>query len=77
MSDPLVSLLIGIVLLVLGIALFWPERGLVSRWRAVRQLTARVLQEDALKHIQKLDFSGQTSWEHCISLSWESMTHHH
>jgi len=61
MSDPLVSLVIGIVLVVMGIALFWPERGLVSRWRAVRQLTARVLQEDALKHIQKLDFSGQTA----------------
>ena len=61
MSDPLVSLLIGIILLVLGTALFWPERGLVSRWRAVRQMTARVLQEDALKHIQKLNFNGQTA----------------
>ena len=61
MSDPLVSLLIGIVILVLGIAFFWPQRGLLSRWRAVRQMTARVMQEDALKHIQKLDFNGQTA----------------
>jgi len=61
MSDPLLSLLIGIILLVLGTALFWPERGLVARWRSVRRMTSRVLQEDALKHIQKIEFNGQTA----------------
>ena len=57
MSDPLLSLMIGILLLVLGTALFWPERGLVSRWRSVRRMTSRVLQEDALKHIQKIELN--------------------
>lgn len=61
MFDPLVSLLIGIGLLVLGTALFWPQSGLVSRWRSVRRMTSRVMQEDALKYIQKLEFTGQSA----------------
>jgi DtxR family Mn-dependent transcriptional regulator len=61
MSNPLISLLIGTILLVVVTALFWPERGLISRWRSVRRMTSRVLQEDALKYIQKIEFGGQTS----------------
>ena len=61
MPDPLISLLIGAISLAFGTALFWPERGLVSRWRSLRRMTSRVLQEDALKHIQKIELSGQTA----------------
>ncbi len=54
MNDPLVLLLIGILLVVITAILMWPERGVFPRYKAFRKLSERVLQEDALKHIQKL-----------------------
>ncbi len=61
MNEPMVSLLIGIAVLGTVGVFFWPERGLVARWRDLRRLTDRVLQEDALKHIQKLGFAGRSA----------------
>ncbi len=58
MQDTLLTLLIGIGVIALVIGLFWPEKGLLSRLRKVRRVTAQVLREDALKHIQKLEFSA-------------------
>ena len=54
MNDPLISLLIAIGVIGLGLIIFWPEGGLLSRFRSFRKMSERVLQEDALKHIQKL-----------------------
>jgi len=59
MQDTLLTLLIGVIAIALVVVLFWPESGLLSRLRKVRRVTARVLQEDTLKHIQKLEFSGK------------------
>ena len=61
MLDPLISILIGIGIVALGVLLFWPEKGLLARYREVRSITDRVLREDALKHIQKLDFTGRSA----------------
>jgi DtxR family Mn-dependent transcriptional regulator len=61
MDNPLVALLIGFALVAVGSALFWPRRGLIARWQAFRRLTGRVLQEDALKHIQKLTLGGRAA----------------
>lgn len=61
MQETLLTLLIGIgVLAAMGI-LFWPDRGLLSRYRRIRRLTSRVQQEDALKHIQKQELSGKAA----------------
>lgn len=59
MTDPLVALLIAGLLAGLTALLFWPERGLAVRWRRERQMSERVLAEDALKHIHKSEMSGQ------------------
>jgi DtxR family Mn-dependent transcriptional regulator len=59
MNDPLITLIIGLGVVVLAGVLFWPRRGLLPRWRAIRRLTGRVLQEDTLKHIQKSSLSGR------------------
>ena len=59
MSDPLIALVIGGALAGITVLLFWPERGLVMRWRNARQMSERVLAEDALKHIHKSEMSGQ------------------
>ncbi|MCP4140664.1 MAG: hypothetical protein GY755_10310 [Chloroflexi bacterium] len=51
MYNPLFALLIAVLLTALGILLFTPERGAFWKWQRTRQLTERVLREDALKHI--------------------------
>jgi len=61
MNDPLIALLIGTGVVLLGSILFWPQRGLISRWQSIRRLTGRVLQEDTLKHIQKLALGGRAA----------------
>jgi DtxR family Mn-dependent transcriptional regulator len=55
MPDPLISLLVFSLVIALGALLFWPERGLLGRWQRARQMTERVLTEDALKHIHKCE----------------------
>lgn len=52
MSTPLLYLLIAAMGAGVLWLLFWPERGLFWRWQRSRQITARVLREDALKHIE-------------------------
>lgn len=61
MPDPLFSLIIGSLILIFIGVLFWPERGLIARWRAVRRMNDRILHEDALKHVQKLELSGRSA----------------
>jgi DtxR family Mn-dependent transcriptional regulator len=61
MTEPLIALLIGSIMVVLAAFVFWPQGGLLARYQAFRRVTARVLQEDALKHIQKLEFSGRSA----------------
>jgi DtxR family Mn-dependent transcriptional regulator len=55
MPDPLISLIIAVLLTVIGLWLFRPERGLFWRWQRTRQRSERVLIEDALKHIYKCE----------------------
>lgn len=59
MQDSLFALLAGLAVVAGMVAFFWPESGLLARWRRIRRLTSRVRQEDALKHIQKQDLSGR------------------
>ena len=59
MNNPLVALTIAGLLAGVTALLFWPERGLVIRWRRARQMNERVLAEDALKHIHKQEMKGQ------------------
>ena len=59
MPDPLTSLLVGIVFVGAGLLLFWPEKGLVGRWLAMRRMSTHVLSEDALKTIYKAELKGQ------------------
>jgi DtxR family transcriptional regulator, Mn-dependent transcriptional regulator len=57
--DPLLALGWG-ALVVAGLScIFWPRRGLLSRWQRSGQLQQRVLAEDALKHIYKTEIAGR------------------
>jgi len=53
MPDPLNSLLIAALIGAVGLLIFWPDQGLFWRWQRARQVTERVLREDALKHIHR------------------------
>jgi DtxR family Mn-dependent transcriptional regulator len=59
MPDPLISLIIAALLTGLVFWIFRPERGVFWRWRRARQMTARVLREDALKHIHQCEIHDQ------------------
>ena len=58
MPDPLISLIVAAAVTALGLFIFWPERGTFWRWQRTRELTERVLSEDAIKHIQQCEFHG-------------------
>ncbi|MGW8251830.1 MAG: metal-dependent transcriptional regulator, partial [Anaerolineales bacterium] len=59
MTDTLLILLVGIALLIVPLLFFWPDTGLVSRWRKMQRASDRVLLEDALKHLHKAAVKGQ------------------
>ncbi len=59
MPDSLITLLIGLGIIGLVGWFFWPDVGIYSRLKRMRRLTSRVLQEDALKHIQKQELNGR------------------
>lgn len=59
MPDPLATLFLGTILLAGALLLFWPERGLFSRWQRMRRLSQRILNEDALKHLYVAEVEGQ------------------
>jgi DtxR family Mn-dependent transcriptional regulator len=61
MPEPLIALLIAATITLIVWLLFRPQNGLVPRWRKARQITDRVLLEDALKHIQRCERHGDTS----------------
>jgi len=60
MFDPLYALLIGLGLLGLTGFLFWPGSGLIWKIQKRRELTEKVLIEDALKYIFKCERNQQT-----------------
>lgn len=59
MSDPLVTLLMGIGVTAVLLAIFWPESGLMARLRRGRSVSARVRREDALKHLHRCEMHGK------------------
>jgi len=58
MTDPFLTLLIGTGIILLAVASFFPEKGLIAKMKRSRQNTKRVLIEDALKHLYNCEYSG-------------------
>lgn len=58
MPEPLIAILVAAALTIITWLLFRPREGLVPRWRKARQVTNRVLLEDALKHVQRCERHG-------------------
>ena len=60
MPGALVNLLITAAVAAVALLLLAPRRGLLARWRKHRLMTDRVLSEDALKHVHKMEIRGRT-----------------
>lgn len=61
MVDPLLALTVFGILALLGLLLFLPRRGIVSRLRALLGASERIRLEDALKHLYKCEYAGRSS----------------
>ena len=59
MANPLLALLIAALISIVLIWLFWPKRGLFWRWQRANQMTERVIDEDALKHIVQCEIHNR------------------
>jgi DtxR family transcriptional regulator, Mn-dependent transcriptional regulator len=59
MFESLLSLILFVVVIALAYWLLRPNRGAYWRWRKARLLTARVLREDALKHLHRCERYGR------------------
>lgn len=58
MTDPLITLLIGTGIILLGVISFLPEKGLLAKMKRSKTISKRVLIEDALKHLYNCEYSG-------------------
>lgn len=61
MPDPLFALVVAAAIGGLLALVLWPERGLFWRLQGARQMTERVLVEDALKHLYEAQIEGRCS----------------
>jgi DtxR family Mn-dependent transcriptional regulator len=59
MNDPLGTLIITGIVIAVSLWLFWPDKGLFWHWQRARQMTRRVLIEDALKHMHDCEYHGR------------------
>jgi DtxR family Mn-dependent transcriptional regulator len=60
MPEPLLSLLIALAIAGLAGLFFWPASGLYWRWQRNREISERVLSEDALKHLWQCEIHHET-----------------
>ena len=56
--DPLTALLSGFGVLLIIAYIFWPQKGLIARWKISKSNTERVLIENALKHLYNCEYNG-------------------
>lgn len=60
MVDPVTALIIFVFFLAALSVIFWPEKGIIARWRWSKKASKKVLLEDALKHIYKCEEENTT-----------------
>jgi len=58
MADPLITLLIGTGIILLGIISFYPEKGFLARIKRSKSISKKTLIEDALKHLYNCEYNN-------------------
>jgi DtxR family Mn-dependent transcriptional regulator len=61
MTDPLITLLLGVLVVAVLLVLLFPGRSLLARLARGKQDAARVMMEDALKHAYDCEYKGVTA----------------
>jgi len=60
-SEALINLIVGLLVLALVVIVFWPQTGLIARFRKVRSASYRMISEDLLKAILKTETEGRSA----------------
>ena len=58
MNEPLMLLIIGILVTLIFVLLFYPNKGIISVWKKSRYANKKVLIEDALKYLYNCEYNG-------------------
>jgi DtxR family Mn-dependent transcriptional regulator len=58
MNNPIIALIIGAGVILLFMALWWPQKGIIALLKSSKRITRRVLIEDALKHLYNCEYNG-------------------
>ena len=58
MTNPLITLLIGSLIILLGLVSFFPGKGIYARIRKSKSISKKVLIEDALKHLYTCEYNN-------------------
>jgi len=67
MVDPITALLIACAVSLAVIFIFWPEKGVIARFRWSKDREKQVLMEDALKHIYNCEEDNVTCTFHSLA----------
>lgn len=58
MNEPLILLVIGIIILLMIVLLFYPGKGIIAVWKKSNYANKKVLIEDALKYLYNCEYNG-------------------
>lgn len=58
MNEPLILLVIGIIILLMIVLLFYPSKGIIAVWKKSNYANKKVLIEDALKYLYNCEYNG-------------------
>lgn len=73
---PALALAVFAVVVVLGAVVFWPGRGVVARLRRAARLSERVLLEDVLKQLHKLEYDKLPATAESVAGGVQTSRHH-
>lgn len=60
MNEPLVFLITGILVILIFVLIFYPNKGIISVWKKSRYANKKVMIEDALKYLYNCEYNNST-----------------
>jgi DtxR family Mn-dependent transcriptional regulator len=60
MNEPLVLLIIGTLLVLILVLIFYPNKGIISVWKKSRYANKKILIEDALKYLYNCEYNNSS-----------------
>lgn len=60
MNEPLVLLIIGILVILILVLLFYPNKGIISVWKKSRYANKKIQIEDALKYLYNCEYNNSS-----------------